>query len=88
MTANNLLVMRRPERRTHLMIAGAVIPMCNTRTGIDNAHFTTLPLIGGATTRLKNDLMRELDGNACIPCSLIAIGMIALYASRDTGKAW
>jgi hypothetical protein len=88
MTSNDLVVVRRPKRRTHLMLHGASGLMCNTRTALSGAELTPVPLAGGATARLKNDLMRELDGNACIPCTLIALGMIALYASRDTGRAW
>lgn len=85
MTAHTMRVMRRPRRRTHLI---GEHPLCGTTTAQTDATFVTIELIGGATTRLRNTLMRELDGNTCIPCTRIALGMLALYASRDTGKAW
>lgn len=86
MSTLELSVMRRARRRTHLVGADGV--MCGTRTTYTDADHTPLTLAGGATTRLRNDLMRELDGNACIPCTRIALGMLALYVSRDTGRAW
>lgn len=91
MSTIELAVMRRKHRRTHLAaidVSGVLRPMCNTRTSTADAEFTPVPLNGGATTRLRNDLTRELDANTCIPCTLIAYGMLALYVSRDTGKAW
>lgn len=87
MTALEMSVMRRKGRRTHLLMPGASSPMCGTRTALTGADHVILPLIGGATRRLRNDLEREMDSNSCIPCTRITLAMLALYASRDTGKA-
>lgn len=84
-----LRIMRRPKRRTHLYLPEALEPMCGTIIqSFWEAEWTPIPIAGGATARLKNDLIRELDGNACIPCTRIALGMLALYVSRDGGKPW
>jgi hypothetical protein len=88
MTALELAVMRRKRRRTHLLAPGADVPLCGTRTALTNASCVVLPLVGGATYRLRVDLVRELDDNTCIHCARIGVAILALYAARDKGRPW
>lgn len=78
-----------------MVLNNADKPLCNVRmmslrviVNEQRIHITPLALIGGATARLKNDIIREMDSNSCHHCKCIALGMLALYASRDTGKPW
>jgi hypothetical protein len=89
MPALFMSVMRRPRRRTHLIMSGADLPACGTRTALTGAEHVPVDLIGGATYRLRVDLVRELNNDdTCARCARIAGAMLALYVARDTGRAW
>lgn len=91
MTALELAVIDHPRRRTHLSFSvtwGAYATACGlTLSGDDAGTRCMVPLIGGATTRLRNDLVRELNrDNTCKRCARIAGAMLALYVARDKGR--
>lgn len=91
MSALELAVIARPDRRTHLADVPAgtrVDTWCGLNIPTADASTELVPLVGGASARLVADLRRTLDRNTCLRCTRLAAVILSLYSARDTGKAF
>jgi hypothetical protein len=87
---NTLSVVRRPRRRTHLVL-GITNPfsmqtICNITVPARGSDGVTSDMAGGATERLISFLRKHFnDDTCCKRCTASAALIVAIYRSRDNG---